>query len=467
MGSKKIAIDYGDKKIDIDVPDDASIIEYQEGALLENPREAILQSLSKPLGMPALSALAKPGMKVAIGFDDITRPNLPARTILPILVEELNRAGIKDRDILFICASSNHRKPTRTELANHLSPSLFNRFWRLNAIVNHDCSNQDELTFLGITESGRYVEHNKRYLDADLMIYQGNISSAQGASYTGTGVCIGLASTKSIASHHSINAIPDPEAKKIIAGGEKKKTINVKDEMSAFMEQATGKQVFYINSINGLGGQMIGVHAGHASAIKKPAWDLAASRFVYDSPQADVLIVGLSASFSYGNANNTLIAGAGTFTLPRYNAQGPVLREGGVVIAVSPTTGYIDPMLYPSYREVIEIYGKLHTPRGLIDYEDQFNNNPEYVHRYTHGHGYPPLHPFWLLYENEYTLNRASAVIMTGTTNPGAFRAIGMSTAPTYDAAWKIAKKFVGGNPQVVVAPTFWSKPRIKFQVAA
>ena len=466
MSSKRVAVDYGDRKMDIEVPESAFIAEYHEGTLIENPREAVLNALSNPLGMPPLSSLAKPGMKVAIGFDDITRPNLPARTILPIVVEELNRAGIKDRDILFICASSNHRKPTRTELANHLGPTLFNRFWRLNAIVNHDCTNQDELTYLGITESGRYVEHNNRFLDADLMIYQGNVSSAQGPSYTGTGVCIGLASTKSIASHHSINAIPDPEAKKIQTG-EKKKAVNVKDEMSAFMEQATGKQVFYINSINGIGGKMIGVHAGHANSIKAPAWELASSRFVYDTPQADVLIVGLSASFSYGNANNTLIAGAGTFTLPRYNAEGPVLREGGVVIAVSPTTGFIDPQLYPSYQKVIDVYGSLHSPRGLIDYEDEFNNNLEYTHKYTYEHGYPPLHPFWLLYENEYSLNRAGAVIMAGTSNPGAFRAIGMSTAPNFDAAWKMAKKIVGESPRTVVAPTFWSKPRIKFRVDA
>ena len=466
MSSKRVAVDYGDRKIDIEVPESAFIAEYQEGTLIENPREAVLNALSNPLGMPPLTSLAKPGMKVAIGFDDITRPNLPARTILPILVEELNRAGIQDRDILFICASSNHRKPTRTELANHLGPTLFNRFWRLNAIVNHDCTNQEELTYLGITESGRYVEHNNRFLDADLMIYQGNVSSAQGPSYTGTGVCIGLASTKSIASHHSINAIPDPEAKKM-QSGEKKKAVNVKDEMSAFMEEATGKQVFYINSINGIGGKMIGVHAGHASSIKAPAWELANSRFVYDTPQADVLIVGLSASFSYGNANNTLIAGAGTFTLPRYNAEGPVLREGGVVIAVSPTTGFIDPQLYPSYQKVIDVYGSLHSPRGLIDYEDEFNNNLEYTHKYTYEHGYPPLHPFWLLYENEYSLNRAGAVIMAGTSNPGAFRAIGMSTAPNFDTAWKMAKKIVGESPRTVVAPSFWSKPRIKFRVDA
>ena len=279
-------------------------------------------------------------------------------------------------------------------------------------------------------------------------------------------MCIGLASTRSIASHHSINAMPDPEAKKPAAGG-KKKSVNVKDEMSAFMEHATGKKVFYVNAINGNGGKMIAVHAGNALSIKPPAWELAAGRFVHEAPQADVLIVGLAQSFSYGNSNNTLIAAAGTLTLPRYNAGAPILREGGVVIAVSPTTGTIDPRLYPSYQAAIDLYGRFHSARALVDYEDEFSNKPEYVHKYTHEHGYSPLHPFWLLYENEYAWNRAGAIIMAGAGNPAAFRALGMQTAASFDAAWSMARKYIGPNPSVVVAPTFWSKPRLKFAVNA
>jgi nickel-dependent lactate racemase len=462
MNTKRVAVDFGNTKLEIELPASASVIEYQEGTLLEDPRSAVQKALMDPMGMPALSALTKPGMRVAIGFDDITRPTLPVRTILPVVIEELSKAGIKDRDILLVCASSNHRKPTRTELAHHLGSELFNRFWRFGGIVNHDCSREEELRFLGITESGRYVEHNSRYLDADLMIYQGNVACAWGPSFTGTGVCIGLASTRSIASHHSINAAPGPEEENRPTSSKK---VNVKDEMSAFMELATGKQVFYVNAINGIGGRMIAVHAGHASTIKPPAWELATHRFSCEAPQADVLIVGLPDSFSYGSANNTLNVATGVLTVPRYNTQASILREGGVVIALSPTTGFIDPRVYPSYQATIDLYGRFHKARALVDYEDEFNNKPEYVHKYTHEHGYPPLHPFWLLYEHEYTLNRAGAVIMAGTSNPAAFRALGMNTASSFEAAWQMTKKYVGSQPTVVVAPTFWSKPRIKFAV--
>jgi nickel-dependent lactate racemase len=87
---------------------------------------------------------------------------------------------VKDRDIVFVNGCSNHRKNTRSELANHLGPELFNRFWPLGAIRNHDCDLAEGLRFTGITASGRYVEHNRDFLDADLQIYQGNVSRRAG-----------------------------------------------------------------------------------------------------------------------------------------------------------------------------------------------------------------------------------------------------------------------------------------------
>ena len=66
---------------------------------------------------------------------------------------------------------------------------------------------------------------------------------------------------------------------------------------------------------------------------------------------------------------------------------------------------------------------------------------------------------------NEYALQRAGAVYLAGTSNPGAFRKLGITPTADFDSAWKAAKRIVGNDPQVVFAPTFWSRPRIKFSV--
>jgi nickel-dependent lactate racemase len=467
--TKKVAVDYGERKVDIEVPDSATVVEYADPPeLLQDPEAAVRQALAQPLGSPPLAELARPGMRVAIGFDDITRPNTPPRLILPLVVEALNRAGVKDRDITFINACSNHRKNTRSELANHLGAEIFNRFNPLDRIRNHDCDDRDGLTCFGVTDSGRYVEHNREFFEADLQVYQGNVSAQGWKGYTGTGAVIGLASTRSIASHHSFNTIPVPDKKKEHQKATGAKLPGMKPEMTAFLEEATGgKKTFYVNAVTGLGGKPAGIFAGHATAVTPPAWELAGRMFTREVPQADVLVVGLGAQYSYGSSNNTLIAAVGATVPPRYSPDLPVLREGGVVIAVSPTNGQIDRERYPSYQDLIDIYGRHHAIRALVDYEETFHGNPQYLQQYRYGFGYPALHAFWIFYELEYALNRAGAVIMAGTGNPGAFRKLGLQAAANFDDAWKIARRYVGANPTTVVAPTFWTRPRIKFSVKA
>ncbi len=469
MSTKKVAVDFGDKKLEVDVPDHATVVEFEDPPFLQDPAESVRQTIAKPYDSPPLAELAKPGMRVAIGFDDITRPNTPPKTILPIIVGELMKKGIKQRDILFINASSNHRKNTRAELANHLGSDIFETFWRTGQILNHDCTDQEQLKYFGTTDGGRYVEMNKHFVDADLMIYQGNVSAGAFRSYTGTGVVVGLASTRSIASHHSFHGIPElsvkPKADKT-AATPRKKIASVKEEMTDFLDEKLGKKVFYINSFNGSGGRMAGVFAGYADGVKPPAWELAEKYVRRPTPQADVLVIGLPASYSYGSSNNTLIATVGATVPPRYCPEAPILREGGVIIACSPTSGHIDPDRFPSYQPAIDLYSRHFNSLSMVDHEDEFDHRPDFRQKYTHGYGYPPLHAFWLFYENEYILKRAGAVIIAGTSNPGAFRALGLTPARHFEDAWEIAKKYVGSNPKTVVAPTFWSKPRVKFDVS-
>ena len=464
MATKNVQVDFGDRKVGIDVPESAVVCEFQDPKdLVADPQAAVKAALAKPMGLPPLAEQAKPGMKVVIGFDDVTRPAASAQLILPAIVDELSKAGVRDEDMLFVSATSNHRKNTRSELAAHLGPTLFNRFWPLGRIECHDCYDPEKLKYVGVTPGGRVVEHHRAFMEADLQVYQGNVSSQAWKGFTGTGAVIGLASTRSIQSHHSINVVPDPARKKAAGAA---RPPGVKPEMTAALEAATGKKVFYVNAVTGSGGKLAGVFAGHASEITPPSWELAERMFTVPAPQADVLIVGLAQSYSYGHSNNTLIGTVGALVPPRFSPGLPVLREGGVVIALSPSNGFIDPERYPSYQSVIDLYGRYHSIRALVDHEPEFDANPEWRRRYAHGHGYPPLHPFWLMYELEYTLARAGAVYIAGTQNPGAYRALGLVPTADFNAAWKLAQKHVGPNPVTVVAPSFFSKPRIKFGVA-
>ena len=464
MNTRRTLVDFGDRSLEIDVPEHATVVEFDDPGALSQPAVAAREAIEKPCGAPPLKELAKPGMRVAVGFDDPTRPARTVQIILPVVVDALLEAGVGESDITFVCACSNHRKWTRRELAAYLGPQIFSRFRDGGQIVNHDCSDPAELEFLGLSPAGRYpLEMNRRFVSADLMIYVGNVGPGGFRTYTGTGAVIGLASTRSIASHHSFHGI---RALGLSAGDSSRKPRHsVKDDLNAQMEIATGKQVFYINSVSGLEGNPVGVFAGSCREVRTPAWDLAESIFRYRVPQADVMVVGLPERLGPDSTDNTLVAATGVMSPPRFCPSAPVLREGGVVIGLSPSRGQIDPERYPAYQEVIDLYGRYHSIASLVDHEQELDHRPEYRHRYTHGYGYPPLHGLWLLYQSAYTRGRAGAVIIAGSRNPGAFRALGIIPAADFDEAWRLATRITGPDPVTVVAPTFWSRKSLKFDV--
>ncbi len=458
-----VPANFGAQNIDIQVPDDSTILEFKDPRFLQSPRVRILESLRRPVGSPPLVELVKPGTSVAIGFDDPTRPPLAWQTILPIVIDELTSAGVLEKDIVLICANGAHRKWYPHELKKYLGSALYDRFWDHGQIINHDCQDPNQLTYLGTTERGGYVEHNRRFLEADLSIYVGTVSATYVGGYSGTGAVTGLASANSLASHHAHRFWHHPKS----TTGDHRTMMyrGMKAEVHDFMEKALGKRIFYVNSLLGVGGKIAEVYAGYSPEVELPCWDFADSYNLYPSPQADVMIIGMSDWFAYGESDNTMIAAVGLLNPPRIWMNRPVLREGGVVIGLNPSSGQINPKMYPSYQAVIDLYDKHYDISELAEHELEFTSNPEYLHAYHNGSAYHPRHPFWLMYIGHYTLQRAASVILAGTTNPGAFRKLGITPARDFDHAWQLATKIVGSSPSTVVAPSYWSRRLFKFDV--
>jgi lactate racemase len=283
MANKDVIVDFGAEQATISVPESAVVAPFAE--------------------------LVKPGMSVAIAFDDPTRPPAPWQLILPELVARLLAGGVRREDITFICANGTHKKWTHDELRNFLGAELFDAFWPNAQIRNHDCLDAADLIDLGRTASGCAVEHNRTFINADLMIYVGQVMAHSWGGYTGTGAVIGLASTRSILSHHNHGVVNHPET---TTGDHKRMYFRkLKAEINAHIEQTTAKRIFYINWVGGVAGQMTDIVAGYSPEVEAPAWDAADAHSRVSVPQADILVVGMPASFAYGSANNPLIAAIG------------------------------------------------------------------------------------------------------------------------------------------------------------
>ena len=108
----KYSFRYGDGTVDFEYPQE-DVIKVLEPNKVEIPNkgeeEIIREAIENPIGSPKLEEIVKAGETVCIVVPDVTRLWAKPAVICKILVEKLNKIGVKDDDILFISGVGTHR----------------------------------------------------------------------------------------------------------------------------------------------------------------------------------------------------------------------------------------------------------------------------------------------------------------------------------------------------------------------
>lgn len=91
--------------------------------------DQIRDKLDRPIGTASLREIAAGKKTAVITFDDLTRPT-PIKEILPLLVDDLRAAGLKDENILFLTSHGSHRAMTHAEARVKLGDFIVNNFTR-------------------------------------------------------------------------------------------------------------------------------------------------------------------------------------------------------------------------------------------------------------------------------------------------------------------------------------------------
>jgi nickel-dependent lactate racemase len=146
------------------------------------------------------------GERVVIVTSDITRYT-GSEQYLPLLVDELNRRGIQDRDITILIALGIHRKQTEAEHRRIVGP-LYDRL----SVVDHDCDNPGKLVTVGRTSNGIDVTVNRLVVEADRLILTGTIGFHYFAGFSGGRKALlpGVAGRKSCLASHFAVLHPEP-----------------------------------------------------------------------------------------------------------------------------------------------------------------------------------------------------------------------------------------------------------------
>ena len=196
-------VNYESEKKFFSVPKEWNVISATDRPPVKgvsDPQVEICRALDHPIGSQKLEELARPGMEVALLFDDLQRPT-PVHLALPEILNRLNRAGIPDGRIRGICAVGTHPIPTREQLKKKVGEETFSRLE--GRLVSHDPHSPDNV-IIGRTHRGTLVEVNPYVAFSDLIVGVGECMPHPIAGFGGGCKILlpGVSSYRSVADHH-------------------------------------------------------------------------------------------------------------------------------------------------------------------------------------------------------------------------------------------------------------------------
>ncbi len=311
-----VRIPYGQKTVGLEIPAANLLGIYvpHKGPPVDDPSAEVMRALADPINGPLLGALARDCRRVAILADDNTRLT-PTQTIIPILLEGLNAAGIPDDAITVIIALGTHRKMTREEIALKFGKEVVRRV----PISNHEAFDPSALVDLGATPSAVPVQVNRTVVEADLVLGVGSIVPHHIAGYSGgakivqPGVCgeltTGQVHLLSVRREGSLLGISENR---------------VRHEMEIIADRVGLRAI--VNTVLDSDGHMVEAVYGEPRAAFRRGVELA--RRVYGVPVPGLADVVIASSYpcdsEFWQAHKTLYAAE------------LCLREGGTIILVTP-----------------------------------------------------------------------------------------------------------------------------------
>lgn len=193
----KYGFGKGYKEFDIDESNIMTELRQNEVNTGLSGIEEVKYAMNNPIGSKRLSEIVKPGEKTVIITSDITRP-MPGKTVLPVVIEELNAAGLKNEDITIVFALGNHRKQSEDEKKYLAGEDIYNKIKCIDSDTG-DCIR------LGITSRGTPVDIFSRVAKAERRICLGNIEYHYFAGYSGGAKAImpGVSTRAAIQANHS------------------------------------------------------------------------------------------------------------------------------------------------------------------------------------------------------------------------------------------------------------------------
>jgi nickel-dependent lactate racemase len=484
-----------------DLPVDSRVI-YPKPPLapVPNVKAAIRWALNHPEDMDPLHALLRPGMKVTIALDDISLPLPPMRTpdirqqILEIVLELLADSGVDD--IHLIIATSLHRRMTPDEMKRMTGQAIFDAYYP-DRYYNHDAEDPEGMVEFERTAENEVVAVNRRAAESDLTIYVNiNLVPMDGGHKS---VGVGLCNYASLRAHHNpqtiraSNSYMDPKASALNTSVERigrvvdqnMKVFHIETalnnrmfdgQMDFLMKKEEDFTEFDRMKLSGMryalsklpaaakrkvfqqvpaAYEVIGVFAGSTEPVHEKILDLTFKQYAVPvKGQSDIVIVGVPFVCPY-NVNSVmnplLVQCTALGYLHNFYRKMPLVKKGGTMIVCHPCYDEFDPEFHAPYIEFFHRLLPETTDAMKLShkYEQEFAENPSYVHLYRKGNSYHGAHPFFMWYWGENGRQHVGQVIASGATNTHVPAMMGWERSDNLSEAIDMARGKQGRNASI------------------
>jgi nickel-dependent lactate racemase len=340
----RIKLAYGRKGLTVTLPDTVEVLTPRFLPGLPDEPEALRGALRNPIGSVPLAELLKPGDHVVVVHTDITRAT-PNDRILPVLLDELETAGIARENITLLNGLGTHRRQTEVELRAMLGDHIVDGY----RCIQHDCNDEANLVSLGETSMGHPVRLNRDYLQADVRILTGFIEPHFFAGFSGgpKAVLPSLSGAESVFTNHGLEMIAHPKATwGVIEGNpiwEEMREVALRTN-PAFLLNVSLNHMGEITSI--FAGDMLAAHAKGCAFVRENAMR------AVDKPY-DIVITTNS---GYPLDQNLYQSVKGM------SAANQIVRQGGTILIATACEDGL-----PKHGRYADLLAEAGSPQGVID----------------------------------------------------------------------------------------------------
>lgn len=209
----QVKLKYGTHGLTLNFPETPNfqgILYPEEAPPLVDPPASVAAALDAPIATESLGDLARGRKDAVIVISDITRP-VPNTLLLPLIIAQLEAAGIPGEQITILIATGIHRPNEGEELERLVGAEIANSY----RVINHFSKNLDEMVLVGKVGDGVPAYVNKTYVDADLKILTGFIEPHMWAGFSGgrKSILPGISSVKTLEFMHGPEMVAHPQTR--------------------------------------------------------------------------------------------------------------------------------------------------------------------------------------------------------------------------------------------------------------